>query len=1085
MTSPTDQHTAAWCHALTLTERLAVLGDRKPAPLSALAPSPRAQQRLARWRSQPPFSDEVLFARRLAAGRLHEHEMLQVLGEPAEAFRPGITSEPRWLTELRTLQSALRDGEGLAPMDLAPDHPLGGTLAVIAPLLREARAQVRQQVSALAQAHPTVPFDGQATIALLFASLPEQLLSMMGRTLVLELHVAKLRGQLQGDTPQARFQSYLERLCQPGVAAALLEEYPVLARQLVQCVHQWQATSLAFVSHLFEDWHALPALAGSGEELGPLTALWDHAGDRHRGGRTVMIAEFSGGTRLVYKPRCLAVDQSFQHLLGWLNEHGQPPGFRTLKLLSRPAHGWEEFVRPAPCQTSEELHRFYQRLGAYLALLYALEATDFHAENLLAAGEHPVLVDLETLFHASVLESGSTPEEQVAQALYGSVLGIGLLPQRLYGDEASQGIDISGMGGADDQKTPYPVPHWEGFGTDEMHLARTPGVILGADNRPTLNGTQVSPLDQADAITEGFQHLYEQLRERREALLAPHGPLARFRDAEVRVILRPTRTYARLLEESFHPDVLRDALDRDRLFDCLWTSATHVRYLDAVIAAEQDDLRQGDIPVFTTRPGARALWTSRGERIEAFFPRSSLERVAERLSQFGPTDLDRQLRFIRASLATLSAPLDPARVDSARAVPRAPLPEAPAPAPERLVAAACRLGDHLAAQALCDGKYASWIGLSPVGERSYEIAPLSVDLYDGLPGPMLFLAYLGQLTGESRYAELARAARAMLHAQVESRRSTLHSIGGFAGWGGVIYALTHLAALWNEPERLREAEAVLELLPPLIEHDRQYDVIAGAAGCILALLGLHRFTGSETALAIAKRCGDHLLQRAVVIEAGAGWSSSLAPTPLTGMSHGAAGIAWALLELGSATGEPRFRALAQQAIDYERSVYSPSDQNWPDFRPSTSTATAPPTPRFQLTWCHGAPGIALARLASLRYLEEGAIRTEIENALQGALHVHLDNHSLCHGALGNLEPYLVAAQRLPDPRWQAYVEQVSAPILASIEQDGGRCGNPLRLEVPGLMTGLAGIGYQLLRLAYPRRVPSVLMLAPPSGPTVH
>ena len=40
--------------------------------------------------------------------------------------------------------------------------------------------------------------------------------------------------------------------------------------------------------------------------------------------------------------------------------------------------------------------RFYRRQGALLALLYALEATDFHAENLIASGEFPVLIDLET-----------------------------------------------------------------------------------------------------------------------------------------------------------------------------------------------------------------------------------------------------------------------------------------------------------------------------------------------------------------------------------------------------------------------------------------------------------------------------------------------------------------------------------------------------------------------------------------------------------------------------------------------------------------------------------------------------------------
>ena len=42
------------------------------------------------------------------------------------------------------------------------------------------------------------------------------------------------------------------------------------------------------------------------------------------------------------------------------------------------------------------------------------------------------------------------------------------------------------------------------------------------------------------------------------------------------------------------------------------------------------------------------------------------------------------------------------------------------------------------------------------------------------------------------------------------------------------------------------------------------------------------------------------------------------------------------------------------------------------------------------------------------------------------------------------------------------------------------CSSESALSPPGLMVGLAGIGYGLLRLAYPEQVPSVLVLAPPA-----
>src|SRR2546422_2159220 len=53
---------------------------------------------------------------------------------------------------------------------------------------------------------------------------------------------------------------------------------------------------------------------------------------------------------------------------------------------------------------------------------------------------------------------------------------------------------------------------------------------------------------------------------------------------------------------------------------------------------------------------------------------------------------------------------------------------------------------------------------------------LTVDLYDGLPGVTLFLAYLGATSGEDCYTELARAAcNTMLRRVKECERSEEHT----------------------------------------------------------------------------------------------------------------------------------------------------------------------------------------------------------------------------------------------------------------------------------------------------------------------
>src|SRR5258708_32576314 len=111
----------------------------------------------------------------------------------------------------------------------------------------------------------------------------------------------------------------------------------------------------------------------------------------------------------------------------------------------------------------------------------------------------------------------------------------------------------------------------------------------------------------------------------RQALLTEIVP--RFARDEVRCLLRPTRAYGMLLERSFHPNVLRDALDRDCYFDRLWVGVEYRPYFPTIIAAERSDLLAGDVPLFSTRPDSSELVTSRWETIADFFAEAALDLV--------------------------------------------------------------------------------------------------------------------------------------------------------------------------------------------------------------------------------------------------------------------------------------------------------------------------------------------------------------------------------------------------------------------------------------------------------------------------
>jgi lantibiotic modifying enzyme len=216
-----------------------------------------------------------------------------------------------------------------------------------------------------------------------------------------------------------------------------------------------------------------------------------------------------------------------------------------------------------------------------------------------------------------------------------------------------------------------------------------------------------------------------------------------------------------------------------------------------------------------------------------------------------------------------------------------------------------------------------------------------------------------------------------------------------------------------------------------------------------------------------------LLSTASVVNGGLGWTTPAGNgVPLTGFAHGAAGFAWALAHLAAATGEQGFRAAARAALAYERSLFSSSAGNWPDLRSGADD-------RFMLAWCHGAPGIGMGRLAALATgLDDADLATDIERALSALRsHAPASSDALCHGELGNLELLELAAERAGRDEYRAMACTRAAAVLDGYRRTSRwRCAAPFGIETPGLMSGISGIGYALLRLAQPESVPSVLTL---------
>src|SRR5207237_5543332 len=125
------------------------------------------------------------------------------------------------------------------------------------------------------------------------------------------------------------------------------------------------------------------------------------------------------------------------------------------------------------------------------------------------------------------------------------------------------------------------------------------------------------------------------------------------------------------------------------------------------------------------------------------------------------------------------------------------------------------------------------------------------------------------------------------------------------------------------------------------------------------------------------------------------------------------------------------------------------------------------SPAFMRSWCHGAPGIALARLGGLPWLDTPSIRRDLDRALATTLATDPadDVDHLCCGTAGRSEILLAAGRALDRPALVAQAAGWGAGVVARAAQSGGYYlapGLPPEARPPGLFQGQAGIGYTLL-----------------------
>ncbi|GAA3966637.1 type 2 lanthipeptide synthetase LanM family protein [Actinomadura viridis] len=836
-------------------------------------------------------------------------------------------------------------------------------------------------------------------------------------------------------------------------------EFPVLGRWLAQVTALLAEHGRELIQRIRDDAADL-AETFFGQPVTAVRSIRLGRSDQHAGARSVGIldVELADGARgsLVYKPRCVKSEAALQGLLARLRDDGVL-GFAGRAVLPRDGYGYEALIPSGlnRVATRAQAAHVYAELGGHLAIFYVLGGGDLHFENVLIADGHAFICDCETVL-------GALPKGQPRPpgTLMDSVFKTGLIEWPRTTAAAEGEMRISGYSGGGSYELPVPVPQVNdrrlSFEAAVTHRRRVQ-VEPGAANRVFVEDRLTHAEDFIDDIRSGFDRVYEWFRERPERAIECVTGL--FTGTRVRFVNWSTQVYAQLLLAARHPKCLMEPLEVDLLFNTVRTFPRNWDHDGVLPAWELGSMWRQDVPLFTVDADGAGLVHDHAAAVPAELEESPLDYAASRIRRLSPQNRAQQNQYISAGLAGG----DGSSPDFAATC----------------VEQAAGLGLRLCRMLREPDAPAPWTSYV-VTETGKDEVDIEGDLYNGSAGIALFLAYLNDLDPRPEFERAARRALDHAVATFDRRR-----VGAFAGLGGMIYLLTHLHHLWGERPLLDLALELGDELAGEIEQDRYLDVFHGVAGLIPVLLGLADAADGR-GLEQAHRCAEHVLRHARADGDALSWPSHDPATvlaDLTGFSHGAGGIGWALITLGRRTDRPEYVSAGRRAFVYESRHFDESAQDWYDLR----KVAGGPVWRgrhYANAWCNGASGIGLSRIQSWALLgkDDDTILREATQALTATMRnfPRLMNDTLCHGRSGNAELFLRFASLKDEPafRLEANVQVQTQWRNLDDARPGPEAG-----FFPGLMLGMSGFGMHFLRLARPDRVPSVLLLDPPPAPT--
>ncbi|ARQ13189.1 hypothetical protein NXC12_PD00080 (plasmid) [Rhizobium etli] len=393
--------------------------------------------------------------------------------------------------------------------------------------------------------------------------------------------------------------------------AELLDGFPVLRRLIPFTIAIWIRNLRELLGRLEADRTAIAQNFRIPEEAA-LSGMQFAVGDTHNGGRSVVLIEFSWEgrqTKLVYKPRNLALEAAFQDLLSDPRANIGLSPLPRLKIWCEEDYGYVEFIEGAPCDNKDSLQAFYRNAGRLAALLHVLGYTDGHHENLVARHSHLYVIDAETLLTPIEKPALRRPRAgdslgaaQTAWSLFDTTVArTELFPAWTLLGPAREAIDTSAFG-IEPQEWPRQFPGWRSINTDDMVRTVMTGGLVRTKSLPVTTDRKNPFFRHRKLFMAGFRAQCQSIIANKPVWLGEDGLLQAFNGCKGRAVIRATRIYAALTQRQLTAEALRSEQSQADVLhplERLFAPLADRQDVSSLCDSEKLQMRQLDIPVFT------------------------------------------------------------------------------------------------------------------------------------------------------------------------------------------------------------------------------------------------------------------------------------------------------------------------------------------------------------------------------------------------------------------------------------------------------------------------------------------------------